>query len=421
MSWISRARWISQPMRRKIAEAWPPGNVATASSSPFSQDDFPEIYEKYFKDIVESGAITMDPSGWRDTDAGLKIVPTTTSAASFVAARYHVDHGNNLGQSKTGIGSLLECWDRRKYRHDSFSIFSSVTTASLGTLFALKNMGVTHIVADTPLYFGSIYQMNLLGFNVTLLPTYADSGYLSGIQNHVKTARSPTVFWISQPKFGLGIDQNLSIVEQLIDLIPQGCWLVIDEAMEMRFPSWLSQSERFVADAPVIRLRGFFKPLGLNGFRIAAALHPPALRSHYESLQWAVTGGLDGFSLAVLNEFAQSPAQFKGMLDHCREKILTRREIIESFLSGSSLKLNPIVNGYIGSMRIPWGTRPEKHVQMRDSLLSFCQAIKMPVMLGASMLFAFEEGTEIVRLNFLSEPHHIENFAKVMAERYNFK
>jgi aspartate/methionine/tyrosine aminotransferase len=190
----------------------------------------------------------------------------------------------------------------------------------------------------------------------------------------------------------------------MLDVLSPHDFLIIDEATEQRHPSVLCNLPE---DVRVIRIRGLLKPMGLNGLRLACVLHPSDLRVPLENAHNVIGSSLDLFSLQTAAELSQKKDIFFKMLSVANTQVTELRKKAEFLALGSGLRLSRLVNGYMGSAFIPFKGGKRKYRENRTRLLEYCRSQRIPVILGSSMLYAFDPDWEQVRLNYFSREHHV--------------
>lgn len=377
------------------------------ASDAFKEDDYDEVNSRYFAGLRSSGQVETDPSGWLDTRANAAVLAPPVEISPCDLQYYYVDEGDALDSTKQSIVGLISRWENRYVSPEQTTLFHSVSTATLATLVVLRRLGVKSIIFETPGYAVTMNQANCLGLNTIKIPTYRERGFALDLPAETIGAHSPCAVWITQPRMSLGYDQSCASVERIASFLSQKDFLVIDEATEQRFPSLLREIYRHPFAARIIRLRGLLKGTGLNGLRLAFALHDESLRSDFESSQEVTGSSLDIYSLRAAVAVATRKAKLPSMLEAANAQVTSLREQAEMIAYGSRVEVLKLVNGYIGSLLVDLRCAPGSYKDKRGRLLSFCQDRSMPVILGASMRFAFDPSYEPIRLNYFSHPSHI--------------
>lgn len=383
----------------------------TRRTTFFRRNDFDPVYYDFFEEVWDSGDVYADPSGWNDTEstaAGLLPMIRVNEAA---LGRYYLDEDKTLGTLKEQILQLMEFWERRILGWDEMTLYNSVSTATAAVLVALKRLGARTVVFETPAYGVTVNQAKHSGYKVVLIPTYYRDNFALPLQHAVLRRPHPVVFWLTQPRMSLGIDQEDGVVEKLLGELSPDDYLVIDEATEQRCPSILSHLPQ---DVRVLRIRGLLKPLGLNGLRLSCVLHAGDLRVCLENAQDVIGASLDLYSLQMAAELSQKKELFFNMLSVANTQVTELRRKAEFLALGSEVRLSRLVNGYMGSVFVPFKGGRRKYRENRARLLEYCRARRMPVILGSNMLYAFDPEWEQIRLNYFSREHHILRAIEVL-------
>ncbi len=289
---------------------------------------------------------------------------------------------------------------------------------NLLVLSTLKFAGIEKIIFETPTYFGTRLQAELLGLSVVRVPCYYEGGFDAGLATfRAEILRNhPCALWITQPRFGIGTNQPITRLRELANLLGPKDAFVIDEAAEQTFPS-ISASLGPV-DCAVIRARGLLKGIGLNGLRMSVVLHPPQWRERFTDILEVVGASLDRFSLTNAVEIARQPNLFRSMLAHANAQVLRGRKKIEIMSLGSWAEPTPLENSYIGSILLNLSNLPGSYLEKRRALLSYCRDRRMPVILGASIGFAFDHNREAVRINYFTPDNNIESSVRILLEAH---
>jgi histidinol-phosphate/aromatic aminotransferase/cobyric acid decarboxylase-like protein len=371
----------------------------------FRRDDFNEIYEEYFSVLQATGAIRADLSGWRDTlSDATQLMPDVTIAKSRLD-RYYLDEGDALGELKTEILRLISAWEERSVTPDEVTLASSVSSANLQVLIALKRRGLHTVLFETPGYAVTINQATYAGLKVVMLPTYYQDGFRRSPSMALITNSEPYAVWLTQPRMSLGFDQAADDIADLADRVGGSNFVIIDEATEQRFPSHLRHliPSRY---PNVIRTRGITKGMGLNGLRAACTIHPASFREAMEGTQDITGASLDYYSLAAAARLANELPRFAQMLAAANAQTTGLHRRLSALVRGSLLHPSELVNGYIGSLalRIPPAA---DYDDVRFRLLRHCRNEATFVILGAGMRFAFDPSHEFIRVNYFNQEHHV--------------
>ena len=386
----------------------------------FEEDDYGEVQQKYFTDLINDGNIDADPSGWLLTysEAGKYFSLPKTSPRDFT--KYHVDEGLSLSKYKKCILSLMSTWENSGLLTlDNFTLCPSGGCASLVVLATLKGLGVKKILFETPAYFATIEQASELGLQFELLPTYRDEGYeLKKIGDKIR--RSGTALWITQPRAALGFNQPYEILGNWARHFGKSAFLVSDEVTDQTFPSHLRNLDKMLPQVTVLRIRSFTKGIGLNGLRLATIMHSQHLRKHIVNSLETFGGSIDAHSLMAIADLTKYPSRFKRMLNEANIQVNSLRVKAERLVTGSAITVNRLSNGYIGSMVANLHELGDNQRERRERLLNWCRLQRTPIMLGNSFYMASSPPTEAIRLNFFNRPEHItrgiENILRLWQE-----
>jgi histidinol-phosphate/aromatic aminotransferase/cobyric acid decarboxylase-like protein len=386
----------------------------TRQTKLFRRNDFDLIYYDFFEEIWDSGDVYADPSGWQDTEASAATLLPKIQINEAALGRYYLDEDKTLGSLKNQIIKLVEFWENRSLGWEEMTLYNSVSTATAAVLIALRRLGVKTIVFETPAYGVTVNQARHTGYKVVLLPTYFRDNFALSVEPNLLGKHRPLVFWLTQPRMSLGINQEERPVESLLGQLSPNDFLVIDEATEQQCPAVLSHLSEKVGRQKVLRIRGLLKPMGLNGLRLACVLHSEGLRVNLENAQDVIGASLDLYSLQMAVELAQRKDLFFTMLSVANKQVTSLRKKAEILALDSGVKVSHLVNGYMGTVFIPFNGGKKKYSENRGKLLNYCRSRRMPVILGSNMLFAFDPEWEQVRFNYFSREDHILRAMEVL-------
>lgn len=374
------------------------------SDEPFEKNDFDRIYATYFEDLIAQDRVAADPSGWARTEPGVQMHLPVPMPPELLG-HYVVDNRKLIAPQKDKLRRLFSDWDARDYLFDEITLAPSISAASLATLLLLRSMGVRRILFETPAYYAVLDQAELFGFETELVATHASHQYRWQPAVWAASRREACAFWLTQPRYGLGINQNASDLGALLADVGPEQFVVIDETADQSWPSVLSD---FRSGSPrgLIKIRGIMKPLGLNGLRLAAILHAPCWRFKLQELLWLVGAALDRYSLVAAEEIAETPRLFATMLQSARHRIVAAQRFIAAAARGKPLIVSSMENGYLGVVEIDFARAARQ--RDRAELLSHCRQARMPVTLGPAMIFARDELRERVRLNYFMPRRDLE-------------
>ncbi len=381
----------------------------------YANDDYEWINERYFNEIIKARNWNALPAGWLNPETAAAKGLSLTGISTDEAIHYAIDEGATLGEEKRSILSILSAWESRVVHWDEATLCPSVSTANLAVLFALKNRGFKSIVFESPSYFATREQAELLGFRECRVSGLLENMFEISVENYLSNLpEGPSAFWLTQPRFGIGVNQSVEKVRALARNIRHGDVLVFDEAAEQSFPSVLS----VLGDVPcdVIRTRGIVKGIGINGLRAAVVLHPSDWRSDFEELLDPVGAALDRFSLRNLSEIAKQKELFPALLRRANLQVNNLRQLAQTLSLGTWIQVAPLTNGYIGSLFLDFKLLPRTYEEKRAALLEYCQKKRMPVVLRASIGFPYDETWEAVRISYFTSEENVRQTIKILSE-----
>jgi DNA-binding transcriptional MocR family regulator len=380
----------------------------------FRGDDYSEVNARYFADLRSSGLVDADPSGWLFTQSHAARLLHVPLIRPSDLVQYRIDEGSALGEAKERVRILLSAWEQRKIPLDEFTVCPSGGTASLVTLATLKSVGVSRVLFETPAYFGTIEQAEALGIQVDLVPTYRRDGY-SLPELSPRIGLDSVAVWLTQPRASLGFDQPRELMLRILSSLTPNQYLVVDEVTDQSFPAHLRGVYDVADSRNLLRIRSFTKGMGLNGLRLAVILHSDSMRSSIVDCLESLGGSVDAHSLLIVGSFANDVPRFKAMLEAANRQVNSLRRIAEQAAAGTPLYVNPLTNGYIGTMVADLTRLGQTEEERRTALLVGCEARRTPIMLGSTFFVAKDPPTEAIRLNFLSYPDHIMKGIKNVA------
>lgn len=367
----------------------------------FLKDDFFEINKKYFDKILEDGNNYLHPSGFLNTNLSVieKLEDITINKKNFV--EYHNDSTHNILPYKIIIQNLFNHWDNYSYDLNELTICHSVTMGSLAVLNYLYKNNIKDIIFETPTYYATIIQAEQMNFNITKIPSYYEQAFNNCLQIKNNT---PKVYWITQPRISLGINQDIKFIEELIQNLREIDYLVIDEATELMFPSHLSFTTKY-KNKNIIKIRSIFKGMGLNGPRISIIIHPKKIKKELDLSLWIYQGGIDIFSLELVKKVC-TINYYKTVINTSLNQVLETKKILKKHLLGSCVELSNIQNGYIGTLIVNYKNN-KNYEENRELLLDLLSKNRIIATLGASMNFALDKRREYIRLNYYIDKEHL--------------
>lgn len=389
------------------------GDRSPTVDAVFEKNDFDSIYGAYFESLIAAGQVSADPSGWSRTEPG-SLLTAAPDLRPELMGHYVIDNRKLIASEKEPLLAMLGAWDGRSYAYEEATLVPSISTASLAVLFLMRSVGVREVRFETPAYYATIEQADSIGLACRRVPTWRDRNYRWDGSEFRAAGPAPVAVWLTQPRYALGIDQDVDAVESLASVLRPGDFIVIDETADQGWPTRLHGIREASGGPNLIRIRGIMKPLGLNSLRLAVILHQMEWRAPLQEFQWLVGAALDRYSLQAAAAWSAPPGLFQAMLASARGRVAAIRRRL-SALSGS-IELSPMDNGYLGVAELDWSGSGAPRQALRSALLAFCRERRMPVTLGAAMLFALEPDRERVRLNYFMPQMELESAVLALRE-----
>ncbi|WP_341366586.1 pyridoxal phosphate-dependent aminotransferase [Yoonia sp. BS5-3] len=148
------------------------------------------------------------------------------------------------------------------------------------------------------------------------------------------------LIYIANPDNPMGTWHNAARMQQMIDAVPAGCLLVLDEAYIELAPEGTAPAINTSADN-VIRMRTFSKAHGMAGARVGYAIGAPDIiqgfnkvRNHFGMSRISQAG-----ALAALRD--------DGWLGHIREEVSKSRERIIQIAAENGLQTLPSATNFV--------------------------------------------------------------------------
>jgi histidinol-phosphate/aromatic aminotransferase/cobyric acid decarboxylase-like protein len=384
----------------------------------FEPDQYEEINARYFEDILRSHSWAALPAGWHNPSSAGALNFRERLLSSDELQRYALDEGFALRDDKAAVLSLLADWERSTLEWDQVTLCSSVSTANLVVLGALRERQIDTIIFETPAYYGTLEQARLLGFRIVRIPTFRHSAFGTPLDTLLAAVREDGrhAFWFTQPRFGVGIDQNVERLQGLAEALSSRDILVFDEAAEQKFPSVLSALGPTSCD--IIRTRGMLKGVGLNGLRLSAIIHPKHWRAEMQGLLESAGASLDRFSLVNAADLAKTPELLPRMLAAANSQVIRLRKSLAVLTVGSWAEPTFLENAYIGSILLDFRSLPGTYQQKRTAFLEYCREVRLPVILRCSIGFAYDPDWEALRINYFTPDDNVDRAGRLILEGF---
>lgn len=376
------------------------------------KDDFNDIRDKYFKTIIEERNWYSLPGGIQDNHSPLYENFPNIQISQNELSGYKIDSGSNLNWLKLKLLPLLSKWENRDLTIDQFTICPSVTMALLTCFNLSRILNICIVAHETPSFFASVEQAKTMGFDNYLIPTNQEDNFCvteEDIMNLNELASKYTLV-LTQPKIGIGINRNVDQISEILKIMHQDSLLIIDEAADRNFP--MKYEVRTISDKRLLRVKGIFKGLGLNGIRASVIFHDREFKQQISSLLEIFGGTLDSFSIKMLAEIAENESFFLSSLEYATQYIRTGSNLVKTRLLGSLAQFETVENGYLGIVKIPFGNKD--FYNARKTLLKEARRLKSPLVLGSSMYFPYDGFSEWIRFNLFSSKENIIRSADII-------
>ena len=383
------------------------------NSSLYAPDDYEAVNELYFRDILAERTWAALPAGWHNPESAAARSFPLQSIGTEQAMRYSLDEGAALGALKHEALRVLSGWESRLLDWNEVTLSPSVSTANLVVLSALREHGIRRVVFETPAYFSTLLQAELLHLEIRRVASDRSHNFQPPIERIVEAlGQEPCAIWLTQPKFGVGSNQPLAHLQDLRAVLRENDVLVLDEAADQTYPSLTSSLG--APDCQLIRTRGLLKGIGLNGLRVAAILHSGSWRAAMEFALEPAGGSLDRYGLENFAALAASSNAFQTLLSAANAQVTRLRKELDVRTLGSGLTPSALVNGYIGALFMDFTQLPGAYEDKRKALLEHCRQERMPVVLGASVGFAHDPSWEAIRINYFTSYENVMSSADVL-------
>lgn len=385
-----------------------PNTTSFDGASFFDPDNFYEEEHTIFQSQRENNTYKFDLSGWENTTSpNSEYLPNIAESLNHTdLVHYWNDRGTKIMKQKLHMAKKLSEWDELEYSFDNFSIGNSPTIGFAGVLFLLKEEGIKRIIFETPYYFAPYYQAIELGFEVIRIPTFYNEGFCFFPEKFGVNMGDDTAVWITQPRYCLGIDNDVDTLRNILSSFGENCYMVIDEATEMKFPSHLGDSLDVELD-PVIRIKSFFKGTGINGLRMCAILHAKSLRDDMCMALEYWQGGLHSLSLQYATQIIERESFFQHMLKVSRSEVSNLFRTASEIYFNAHFKLLPLENGYLGAGYIDKPFAFDSIEDFRIKVLEYCVANGLLLMTGNHWQLNRDPNRLFFRINYFRKEKEI--------------
>jgi DNA-binding transcriptional MocR family regulator len=387
----------------------------------FRDDDFYEIHNTYFRDIVEKRTWKALPGGVASFSVPeYENIPDIWVTSNDLSG-YRFDTSPSLATAKESAKYLLSNWLNKSVETNNFTLCPSISHGLLAVLWAIKESGIQNVLFEAPAYYASVVQATKLELKPRLLPTQFsrnfeitphDISYLNDVYGKYAIV-------ITQPKYGTGIDRSISNLNNCLELMSDGSVVIVDEAVDQKFPATLGTDFGAHANLTMFRLRGFMKPMALNGVKAAACCHPSAWAARIRAGLEATGGTLDAYAARFLESCSQDLGLFKSLCDKARHTVAERARQFAIAAQGPHQTVIPIENGYLGALQLDITLGKRTFEAQRNRLLDIARDEGVPVQLGPSMYFPCDLRHEYIRINYFSDLENLLRSAHMIKHLLN--
>ncbi len=360
----------------------------------FRTDDFFLLKSKYFKQDSY-----FNPAQSKDSDISDHGLLKGKLHQIKDFSSYNNDPTASGILAKKKISNLLLELDSIDIHEQEISITPSITSSSFITIKVLQELGVKKIWVETPCYYATLFQAQLLGMKIEYIPSYINNNF----NWEVPEIKKNEAIWITQPRISITKDQNKALLKKLFSLSKiKQFFIVIDEATELNTPSLISQLSDDT-HKNIIRLRSVYKPLSINGSRIAYIIHCEDFKQIFQKWVWTFHGGIDVFSINSIPSGISEINQYKNLLSATKYKAKKAFSLLKTNFIGSDFKLIDYENGYTTCLVIKLKNSKHKTFETeRKKLILKLEKSGIIPTLGPSMYFAHDFIHEYIRLNLFT-------------------
>lgn len=359
------------------------------------EDDFLDLQRKF----CSTGRTYFNPAHAVEDEVNDCQIFLETDTRSYKS--YNNDSTGSGIKAREKIKNILFYCDNIEINLSNITITPSITTSSLLVMKALKELGVSRIWLETPCYYATIFQAKSLDIKVDFIPTFKDMDF----EWKIPDAKKGDVVWLTQPRISLCKNQSKSRLQKLVSASrEEGFYIVLDEATELELPSLASEIISNQMDN-VIRLKGIYKPLCINGPRISYILHGPAFGDELKKWIWTFFGGIDNYSINSLPSNEEEIVIYASLLKGTHERVRRNFDLLSTSILGSRYSLPIYENGYttcISTILSAKGIIKEFEAE-RSLLIKDLMNQQIFPTLGASMYFAYDAKHEFIRINLLTD------------------
>lgn len=370
-------------------------------SAVFHPDDFFEVAERVKRKVDHpANLVALDPS---------KVdVPTFEFDVQQLSGKL-AEYTNNDAGDGPRLRSQLALQIAKdgsfgNLHAENITIAPSLTSASINVLLALKQLGLKKAALASPCYYATKLQMDRIGLEHELLPTYEVECFRLSSD---RIGEDANTLWITNPIISLTKNFEFESIDPWLFAKKENKtrYLVIDEAVDCDLPARFDIEGLSSCGVEVLRLRSLFKQVSINGQRLAFIVSSKKMTSVLARETWLSHGGVDRFSISTAEWASKNASDYSDlkatMLLRCKKE----NSELNRFLRGSNVSLPPYENGYITSLKIDMKKWPAfkkgGHQLAREQLIGSLVRAEILPTLAPSMYFAHEDGVERLRLGYL--------------------
>lgn len=388
----------------------------------FRNDDFYEIHENYFRDLIDQRTWNALPGGISCLQVPVYWGIPDINVESRDLSGYRFDTSPYLANAKEKAAKLLTAWLAQSCSKSTFTLCPSISHGLLALLWTVKDIGIKNVFFEAPAYYASVVQATKLEMAPRLLPTNVDKGFEISPDDisYLNERYGRYAIVLTQPKYGTGADRSITNLRKCLEVMSDDCIVIIDEAVDQAFPATLPPNIADNLNLSIFRLRGFMKPMAMNGIKAAACFHPSALSGPIRAALEATGGTLDAYAARFLEQCSDDTALFQALCQKARSTVAERARQFATAAMGNHQTVIPIENGYFGVLKIDLTLGHRCFEKQRTRLLETARDEGVPLQLGASMYFPCDSRHEYIRINYFSEPENLLRSARMIKHLLNY-
>lgn len=386
----------------------------------FLDDDFYKVTEKiHSRNLKTFNLVTASENEVTVPDFGFSMQSRDIHMAEYT----NNDAGDGPLIRELISKNLIESECYNDISLSNITLAPSITSASLNVLMALSGNDVSDIYLSTPCYYATKFQIEKLGLNVKLIPTYRKENFSLKLNGDFLKS---SVLWITHPIISLTQNFNFNVLFDWVENnnSSKKKFLIIDEAADYQPMHIFDEEYIRENNVEIIRLRSYFKPLSVNGQRFSYIIASHGFTKEIAKWVWSAHGGLDQFSIYTAKWAIQNAEELKNLSFSVHHKCSNRKLQIDKLIRGTDLSLPNFENGYISSICVDmtkWKIyRQHGHFAARNALIDSLANIGIIPTLASSMYFAHENGCERIRIGYLGMPELQNKYILKLIDQLSF-